>query len=436
MAFPYSFISRSWFIRSGGFIKLVFLSVMATVLAASCSGPSNRDDSGLSGDFRDACMRGEITVYGEAPIYTSVASAMDKAKEDACRKAIEKCIGEEVAQYSGVGDGQSIGFEVYTKARGICRNDSVIEQQTYNLDTIKMLRAFVRFEVSPADVNNQINLMQKLVGNPRILVLIREEYNIAGQSKRVEGFNSRNAQAASALRDALVQKGYNIVDPSRFNTRGINEALVSSNPGNVPPELMDRAVAADADVLIVGNIEANPQNIATLGQHFKSYKATGNVAIVTLWGRGEVLGEFSKVENGAQTTDLAAARAAMERFAVGAEPERRLTGLAQFTHSRLQSRWGSITRNNVILMKIQGLSFDEAGIFRDDLQIKTAVKGVNEVRSSQSETVWEVTYPGRVFALRDTLAFYSANPKIFQIVAKKKLIVTEAKRGEISIRFQ
>ena len=160
------------------------------------------------------------------------------------------------------------------------------------------------------------------------------------------------------------------------------------------------------------------------------------MAIVTLWGRGEVLGEFSKVENGAQTTDLAAARAAMERFAVGAEPERRLTGLAQFTHSRLQSRWGSITRNNVILMKIQGLSFDEAGIFRDDLQIKTAVKGVNEVRSSQSETVWEVTYPGRVFALRDTLAFYSANPKIFQIVAKKKLIVTEAKRGEISIRFQ
>lgn len=381
-------------------------------------------------------MRGEITVYGEAPIYTSVAAATDKAKEDACRKAIEKCIGEEVATSSGVGDGQSIGFEVYTQARGICRNDSIIEQQTYNLDTIKMLRAFVRFEVSPADVNNQINLMQKLVGNPRILVLIREEYNLAGQPRRVEGFNSRNSQAASALRDALVQKGYNIVDPSRVDTRGINEALVSSNPGDVPPVLLDRAVAADADVLIVGNVEANPQNIATLGQHFKSYKATGNIAIITLWGRGEVLGEFSKVENGAQTTDLAAARAAMERFAVGAEPDRRLSGLAQFTHSRLQSRWGAITRNNVILMKIQGLSFDEAGIFRDDLQLKTAVKGINEVRSSQGETVWEVTYPGRVFALRDTMAFYATNPKIFQIVAKKKLIVTEAKRGEISIRFQ
>ena len=87
-------------------------------------------------------------------------------------------------------------------------------------------------------------------------------------------------------------------------------------------------------------------------------------------------------------------------------------------------------------MKIQGLSFDEAGIFRDDLQIKTAVKGINEIRSSQNETVWEVTYPGRVFALRDTMAYYAQNPKIFQIVAKKKLIVTEAKRGEISIRFQ
>ncbi|MCB1170486.1 MAG: hypothetical protein KDK25_09145 [Leptospiraceae bacterium] len=381
-------------------------------------------------------MRGEITVYGEAPIYTSVAASMDKAKEDACRKAVEKCIGEEVAQSSGVSDGQSLGFEIYTQARGICRNDSVISQETYNLDTIKMLRAFVRFQVSPTDINNQINLMQKMVGNPRVLVLIREQYNLAGQPRRVEGFNSRNAQAASNLRNALVEKGYNIVDPSALNVAGLNEAVLSANPSNVPAEFLDRAAKADADVLILGNIEANPQNISTLGQHFKSYKATGNIAIVTLWGRGEVIGEFSKVENGAQTTDLAAARAAMERFAVGAEPERRLSGLAQFVHTRLQSRWGSITRNNVILMKIQGLSFDEAGIFRDDLQYKTAVKGVNEVRSSQSETVWEVTYPGRVFALRDTLAFYAGNPKIFQIVAKKKLIVTEAKRGEISVRFQ
>ncbi|MBU42558.1 MAG: hypothetical protein CMN76_05015 [Spirochaetaceae bacterium] len=419
----------------GAFLSAA-LSILLASFVVSCSGSSSRDDSGLSGDFREACLRGEITVYGEAPIYTSTASALDKAKEDACRKAVEKCIGEEIAQSSGTGDGQSLGFEIFTKARGICRNDSLIEQETYNLDTIKMLRAFFRFEVSASDINNQINLMQKLAGNPRILVLIREEYNLAGQPRRVESFNSRNAQAASALRDALVQKGYNIVDVSRINTAGLNEALISSNPNDVPARLLDEAAKAEADVLVIGNIEANAQNIATLGQHFKSYKATGNVAIVTLWGRGEVLGEFSKVENGAQTTDLAAARAAMERFAVGAEPNRRLSGLAQFVHSRLQSRWGSITRNNIILMKIQGLSFDEAGIFRDDLQIKTAVKGINEIRSSQNETVWEVTYPGRVFALRDTMAYYAQNPKIFQIVAKKKLIVTEAKRGEISIRFQ
>ncbi|MCB1166003.1 MAG: hypothetical protein KDK33_07610, partial [Leptospiraceae bacterium] len=414
---------------------LVASILIAATVGATCSGPSSREDSGLSGDFRDACLRGEVTVYGEAPIYTSVSAAVDKAKEDACRKAVEKCIGEEVANSSGVSDGQSLGFEIFTQARGICKNDSVIEQTTYNLDTIKMLRAFVRFQVSPSEINSQINLMNKLAGSPKILVLIREEYNLAGQARRVEGFNSRNAQAASVLRDALVKKGYNIVDPSRLNMSGIQEDIVASNPGNIPPALMDRAAQVGADVLIVGNIEANPQSIATLGQHFKSYKATGNVAIVTLWGRSEVLGEFSKVENGAQTTDLAAARAAMERFSVGAEPERRVSGLAAFVDSRLKVQWGNITRNNVILMKIQGLDSTEVGIFRDDLQVKTAVKGVNEIRSSPSYTEWEVTYPGRVFALRDTMVYFATNPKIFQITAKKKMTITEAKRGELSVRF-
>ena len=65
----------------GAFLSAA-LSILLASFVVSCSGSSSRDDSGLSGDFREACLRGEITVYGEAPIYTSTASALDKAKED------------------------------------------------------------------------------------------------------------------------------------------------------------------------------------------------------------------------------------------------------------------------------------------------------------------------------------------------------------------
>ncbi|GIX41243.1 MAG: hypothetical protein KatS3mg129_0976 [Leptospiraceae bacterium] len=89
-------------------------------------------------------------------------------------------------------------------------------------------------------------------------------------------------------------------------------------------------------------------------------------------------------------------------------------------------------------MKITGLDPAKAGIFRDDLIERTAVKNVNEISSSQNEIIWEVIYPGRVFALRDTLSFYADDPRMFVVVKEtgKKIKILDAKRGEIKIAFE
>jgi hypothetical protein len=393
---------------------------------------------GVSEIHADDCRSGGITVWGEAPVFTSVATSRDKAKEDACRTAIQKCIGEQVAAISGVSDGQAITNEIFTDAKGICKNDQIIEEKDYMLDTQKMLKVFVRFTVTKEAISERIDTMQKMVGNPKVIVLVREEYNIAGSGKKIEGFTSRSGVLSAALREFLISKGYTVIDPEAAGKS--NEAAIAANPDTVPEDLKERAVKAGADVLIIGSIESNPQTIgveAFKRSGLKSYKATGNISILSLWGAGAVLGEYSQLGNGAQTTDLAAARASVERYAIGSD-RKKPEGLAKFVHKKLSDEWGRQTRNNLIQLKISGLDRKGAGTFRDDLIERTAVKTVNEISTTENSAEWEVTYPGKSFALADTLGFYGEDPRMFFVLRDtgKKLRVKEVKRGSIILSFE
>ncbi|GIX41244.1 MAG: hypothetical protein KatS3mg129_0977 [Leptospiraceae bacterium] len=192
-------------------IKKIIITLLS--LSLIYCGQKKRDASDVRANYYAECLKGEITVYGEAPIFTSVSAARNKAKEDACRKAIEKCIGNQVASYTQVGDGQSIANEIFSQAQGVCKNDRVLDEQEYMLDTVKMLKLFVKFQVDKAEIQNQINLMQKLVGNPKVMVLIREEYILPGNAKKVFDFASRDGVAASQIRNILISKGYDVLDP-------------------------------------------------------------------------------------------------------------------------------------------------------------------------------------------------------------------------------
>lgn len=428
-------------------MRLQYLALATVFLfLGACSGGSSRN-SNSGGDFFSDCLGGQITVWGEAPIFTSISTSRDKAKDDACRTAVEKCIGTQVASYSAVSNAQSVANEVFTEAKGICKNDQILEEQQYNLDTVKMLKVFVRYKVEPTDLNNQINSMQKLVGNPKVMVLLREEYNLSGAGKRVVGFGSRDSISGGSLADFLIQKGYSLIDPSKAGIRIGNEEAVADNPELLSEAIKDKAAAAGADVLIVGSIQADKQDLAKSIDYgatkmgFKSYAATGSVSVITLWGTGKLLGTFNKPENGANISDMKAAQEAFRRYAVGSakDPSQKPGGLAKQVHDRLQSEWSALVQNNEVVMKITGADRNTVATFRDDLVERTGVKNVNEIKSSESEVIWEVIYPGRSFALADTLAFYREDPRMFLALKgnpPKKFNVTNVNRGEIQIRFE
>ena len=416
--------------------------LLGLLLFLSCQTGQNKNDWGSGQSSIEAqdsgmCQSGEITVWGEAPIFTSLSAAQAKAKQDACRRAVEKCIGEEVASATGVSDGQSILNEIYTQARGICKNDRLIEKQEYKLDTIKMLKAFYRFKVERALVREKINLMQKLIGNPKLMVLIREEYNLP--PKKVEGFASRNGLAAKILRESLISKGYSLIDSNKIAKYLKNEQRLAAKPENINEKLKDAAMQAGADLLIVGRVEASKQGLSGLqGTGLKSFRATGSITLLSLWGSGSILGEYSDSQPGAQVTAYSAARSAIETFARG-KKRSKLGGMAAYVDKRLKAEWAKATRNNKIEMKIKGLSPEAAGRFRDNLQERTAVKSIDEIESTRKQIRWELTYPGRAFALADTISFYKDNPKVFSVLQRPKckgpIQVSLVRRGEIQLNF-
>ena len=413
-------------------LLLLKLLLLLLILCATPIGPLSAQTSAS-----DMCQSGKITVWGEAPIFSSESAARNKAKEDACRRAIEKCIGQEVAAATGVSDGQSILNEIFSKTRGICKNDRLVKEEKYDIDTIKMLKAFYRFTVKPAELTDKINLMQKLVGNPKLMVLIREVYKLP--QKKVEGFHSRNGLTAKLLRAFLVKQGYSVIDAAKIRPYLKNESQVAGTPQNVNVKIKDAAVRAGADVLIIGTVEAEQQQLASLeGTGLKSFRAVGNVTLVSLWGSGRILGEYSDSKPGTQVSPQVAARVAIRTMVNGRKKSKKIAGMLAYVDKRLKAEWAAATRNNKIEIHITGLDPQVAGIFRDNLLESTAVKNIDEIESSAQAIRWELTYPGRSFALADTISFYRENPKIFPILKRSTcgpIQVKRIQRGAIHLHF-
>ena len=417
-------------------IILTGLFSLFLFLAGACGGGSPRENGG-GGDASELtysqCISGKITTWGEAPIYTSKDASRLKAKENACRKAVEKCIGAVVAKRSGVKDGRSIGTEIYSESKGICKNDSIVDEKTYKLDTINMLKVFVTFKVDEVKINNAIDAAQKLAGNPKVMVLIREEHDL-GVRKKTYRFTDPSGVAGAEIRNMLSAKGYQII-PSEKARPSSSEENALDNPSTLDETLAalkNRAAKAGADVLVIGQLDVQPQDVSTLrGTDFKSMRASGTLRMITLWGRGKEMGSYTKSAPGAALRLDEAGRVAAKKYVTN-------KSMKKFLFKKLQDEWRNITLQNEIIVKIKGMSDRAAGSLRDDLVTRTAVKRVNEQDRNSTLATWEVIYPGRAFALADTIAYYGANPSMFNVVKLtcKKLNVDSVRRGEINLSFQ
>lgn len=149
---------------------------------------------------------------------------------------------------------------------------------------------------------------------------------------------------------------------------------------------------------------------------------------------------FARPTGGAHTTDQGAASEAIRRFTIGSDrdPFKRPANIARDLKFRLSEKWSELSRNNKIYMIVNGLDQRHMAIFREDLTERTAARKVDEIEFSGNRARWEVTYPGRSFALADKLSFYANDPRMFVVVGRsgRQIHVDQVRRGEIHVSFR
>jgi hypothetical protein len=366
-------------------------------------------------------------VQGEAPVYQGDnALAKSKALKDAKLNAVRKIIGEQITQKTGVADGQSLGSKLYGKTDAFVKNYEILGEEPFKLNTQPMLRLTVRCEVELTRLSTEVDQLLDDVGNPRMVVLIG---GTIGSTKLKLG-DPKN-QAEAELSEALRSRGNKIVSSNQIsNLMKKNPSLQNLDLDEIESgsPLFDVAQEAGAEVLVIGYVTSKDQGKVKLPDgkvmDILSSAVTGPYKMVQLWGDGKVFGSGSSEGRGADLTMEVAREKAIQDWA-------KLVG--DKAGKQIKQEWFKLTEENTVILKFSGLPAEEAISFREDLIEFTSVKQINERKSDESSSEWELTYPGKESMFSEELSY--KKDRGFRYIGKYSLDIATSKRGEVVVKF-
>ncbi|NCN09342.1 MAG: lipoprotein LipL46 [Leptospira sp.] len=366
-------------------------------------------------------------VQGEAPIYQGdSALAKSKALKDAKLNAVRKIIGEQITQKTGVADGQSLGSKLYGKTDAFVKNYEILGEENFKLNTQPMLRLTVRCEVELTRLSTAVDQLLDDVGNPRMVVLVGGTIG----SKTLKLGDPKN-QAEAELSEALRSRGNKIVSSNQISK------LMKQNPSlqNLSLDeiesgspLVEVAQQAGAEVLVIAYVSSKDQGKVKLPDgkvmDILSSAVTGPYKMIQLWGDGKVFGSGSSEGRGADLTMDVAREKAIQDWAklVGGKAGK-----------QIKEEWFKLTEENTVILKFAGLPAEEAISFRDDLIEFTSVKQINERKSDEKASEWELTYPGKESMFSEELSY--KKDRGFRYIGKYDLAIVSSKRGEVVLNF-
>ncbi|MCZ8154622.1 MAG: lipoprotein LipL46 [Leptospira sp.] len=369
-----------------------------------------------------------VTAMGEAPIYQGdLALARNKALKDAKLNAIRKLVGEQITQKSGVSDGQSLGSKLYSKTDSFVKKYDILSEETWKLDTQDMIRLNVRCEVEPTKLSTAVDALLDDVGNPRIAVLVQSTIN--GKSYPI-GSSTNIAEAE--LIEKLRNKGNKVVDSSQLT------ALLKKNPALAKLDLtsveegsplLQLAQDSGAEVLILGSVSTVDQKPIVLPggkkTDFLSSAATGPYRIIQLWGDGKIFGSGSHEGRGADITQEVSREQATKDWS---------KLVSEKVAKQIKDEWFKLTEENTVILKFKGLELEDAINFKNDLTEYTSVKQINDRKTQENGSEWELTYPGKESMFAEELMYKKDSS--FRFLAKKVLSIKASKRGVVEAEFK
>lgn len=303
-----------------------------------------------------AAVDGEVVeAEGMAAMTGDLLAVKRAALEDARKAAVEKVVGVLISARTMVDKAITIQQSILAKTSGYVKNYEILKegQQADGIYHTK-IRALVSFKEVKDDLLAADLLQAPAVGNPRVAILLDE---------KMEGSEEQSTACSDALAQAMIEKGYKVVDRSELAAIRVAEATRDLLSGNMDKALKPIVQKLNAEVVITG--KATTQLLTTQGLGgLISYR--GSITAKALKAQtGDILATVTTQGSGLDATKDVAAQKALAQVGKNA---------GQDFGSRIASE---LLRKSNVLITVTGLSgLDKLSQVKGEL-LKTS--GVSDI---------------------------------------------------------
>jgi hypothetical protein len=226
-----------------------------------------------------------IKVEGVAAVINDdIATARDRALDDAKRKAVEQVAGTQVSAQSITENFQLVEDKIYARASGFVKNYKIIaeykEEGVYH----------VKIEATVDTARVAEDLEQIFATKPRVIVMIAEQ-NVGSKGFSYWWGNSGFVSDMGLMQTALIEqwqpRGYKFIDPALLSDKlQVQGAMRKPGVDNNMAVTLGRD--ADADIAIVGQVLVSDAGPVMDGVRMHSFHAVGNLRVLSI-DTGEII---------------------------------------------------------------------------------------------------------------------------------------------------
>lgn len=325
------------------------------------------------------------------------AKARDDAIQDALRKSVEEAVGTMIASETIVENAMVLSDQIYARTTGYIQRYTVVPgSEKIASDAVEItVQAVVLTGTLEKDMEATVLLLRGLK-RPRTMVVFEEQNLIPGAAGNATSVNT----AEATLRDALMAKGFDVVDQETVRRNSARDRALAAAAGDIPA-----AVALghqfESDVIIVGKAVASQATLdeetARVLAGLKSCQASVTAAAIRV-DTGEVL---------AQAGPTSGTAAHINPVTGGTQAiQKATTALADGLIKKILIRW-QMERANTTMVRIvvRKAGFMQLRDFKARLQSHIrGVKAVYQREFANNVAIIDVEIAGDAETLAEELA--------------------------------
>lgn len=269
----------------------IWAVALGSLILSGCGGSRTRLKVGMTPE-------GEVVqAEGSCPIVGDMAGVKACALAAAQRSAVERVVGVFVSGRTRVEKAIAIEQNILAKSEGYVKKyDIVKEAPTKDKFYKTTILALIAPQEVEADLRNLVK--SSVVGNPRVAVMLDEI---------VDGDVTDRLSATQALTEALLNKGFRVVDREALAQANAMAQMKAIEDGD-PSKIANLAKSLKAELLLVGSAHASFNTDKGLGG-LVSYRGTVSVQAVKA-ATGEIVKTASRTQSAVEVNkDLAADKA-------------------------------------------------------------------------------------------------------------------------------